>query len=119
MNNTSSKKRKRGKKVSPQPSTPPANRRDKRDRQHRVVNDEVNNEDGILDKVLHVLRVRSKVSYTEDDCTEEEMSKYDEDYEIQEENDDDHIDDAAITEETDEIAPPPQRMDRLKMQEEL
>ena len=118
MNNTSSKKRKRGKKVSPQPSTPPANRRDKRDRQHRVVNDEVNNEDGILDKVLRVLRVRSKVSYTEDDCTEE-MSKYDEDYEIQEENDDDHIDDTAIIEETDEIAPPPQRMDRLKMQEEL
>ena len=116
MNNTSSKKRKRGKKVSPQP-TPPVNRRDKRDRQ-RVVNDEVTNEDGILDKVLRVLRVRSKVSYTEDDSTEE-MSKYDEDYEIQEENDDDHIDDAAIIEETDEIAPPPQRMDRLKMQEEL
>ena len=115
MNNTSSKKRKRGKKVSPQPSTPPANRRDKRDRQPH---DEVNNEDSILDKVIRVLRVRSKVSYTDDECTEE-MSKYDEDYEIQEENNDDHIDDAGIIEETDEIAPPPQGMDRLKMQEEL
>ena len=93
--------------------TQPTNRRGKRDRSAKE-----NSEDSILGTILRTLRIRTDVTYTEDDCMEE-MSA-DEDYEIQEENDDDHIDATVIDEEegTDEILLP-QQTEKLEMHEQL